>query len=292
VKDLPPVPELAVIINVQTKYVSTLALLSTLRYVRIPIVIIDCESQDGSFDWFRSLQADHTFHLIRAPLRPHGAALDWIFQSTTAGTILLIDSDMEILNGEMFEGMRTRLQEKNVYGAGYFQKGGWLETHYGTEEPLATGIGFYKSRPWIPFAMFRTEPVRAALASGASFKHALVFNDVPQLPVLSRLLYRRFRAPFFRRRPLRAMNTFRREYEGQRPAYIFFDTGARIHDLVSAKGMSFGDVGPAIPPWSIKHLQGVTRDLLQGHSSDAQNASESEPAVLERLKNDYGLIRL
>jgi hypothetical protein len=288
VRSLPPVPELAVIINVQTKYVSTLALLGTLRHLKIPAVLIDCESQDGSFDWFHSLQAGHAFHLIRAPLRPHGAALDWIFQSTTADSILLIDSDMEILNGAMFELMRARLQEKNIYGAGFFQEGSWLETHYGTEEPLSQGIGFYKSRPWIPFAMFRVEPVRAALASGASFRHALVLNDVPQLPVLSHLLFRRFRLPFFRRRPLRALDVFRREYEGQKPAYVFFDTGAQIHEVLSAKGLSFGDVGPAIPPWSISHLQGVTRDLLQGPSSDAKNAAASEPAVLERLR-EYGL---
>jgi glycosyltransferase involved in cell wall biosynthesis len=289
VKDLPPVPELAVIINVQTKYFSTLALLSALRHLKIPTVIIDCESKDGSFDWFQSLQADHDFHLTRAPLRPHGAALDWIFQSTTAESILLVDSDMEILNGEMFEVMRTTLREKNAYGAGYFQKGSWLEIHYGTEEKLAPGIGFYKSRPWIPFAMFRVEPVRRALASGASFKHALVLNDVPQLPVLSRLLFRRFRFPFFRRRRLSALNMFRRQYEAQKPAYVFFDTGAQIHDVLSAKGMSFGDVGAAIPPWSVKHLEGVTRDLLQGHSSDSRNAAAAGPAVLEKLKDDYGV---
>ena len=226
---------------------------------------------------------------MRAPLRPHGAALDWIFQSTRAESILLVDSDMEVLNGEMFEMMRTRLRAKNVYGAGYFQKGGWLETHYGTEEPLATGIGYYKSRPWIPFAMFRVEPLRMVLASSASFRHALAFNDVPQLPVLSRLLYRRFRVCFFRHRPLRVLNVFRREYEGQRPAYVFFDTGAQIHEVLSARGMSFGDVGPGVPPWSLKHLQGVTRDLLQGPSSDARNAAESESSVLEKLRNEYAL---
>src|SRR2546430_2305815 len=50
--DLPSVPELAVIINVQTKHVSTLALLSTLRHLELPTVVIDCESQDGTFDCF------------------------------------------------------------------------------------------------------------------------------------------------------------------------------------------------------------------------------------------------
>src|ERR1051325_8652252 len=111
--DLPSVPELAVIINVQTKYVSTLALLTTLRHLKLPTVLIDCESQDGSFDWFRSLQLEHAFYLIRAPRRPHGAALDWIFQNTTAERILLVDSDVEVISGEMFELMRVKLNGGN-----------------------------------------------------------------------------------------------------------------------------------------------------------------------------------
>ena len=281
-RDLPPVPELAVIINVQTKYVSTLALLSTLRHLKIPAVLIDCESKDGSFEWFESLQGNHTFHLMRAPLRLHGAAVDWIFQNANADRILLVDSDMEILNGEMFRLMRERLNEENVYGAGYFQAGRWLETHYGTEEKLSPGIGFYMSRPWIPFAMFRVEPIRAVAAKGVSFKHDFVLNDLPPLPSLERLLWWRFRFPVFRRTRLRALDIFRGQYEGQKPSYVFYDTGARIHDALSRMGFSFGDVGPAIPPWSIRHLQGVTRHLLQGPSSDAHATSES--TVLERLK--------
>jgi hypothetical protein len=206
-----------------------------------------------------------------------------------ADIILLVDSDMEIINDGMFRRMRELLCRENVYGAGYFQSGRWLETHYGTDEPLSPGIGFYMSRPWIPFVMFRAEPVRAVVRTGVSFKHDFVLNDVPQLPIVSRFLWRRFRFPAFRRMPLRALNLFRRRYEGQKPSYVFYDTGARIHDALAQAGFSFADVGPAIPPWSIKHLQGVTRDLLQGHSSDARDASLSEHAVYEKLRNEYGL---
>src|ERR1051325_5562488 len=231
--DLPSVPELAVIINVQTKHVSTLALLSTLRHLELPTVVIDCESQDGSFDWFRSLQLEHDFHLIRAPRRPHGVALDWIFQNTTAGPILLVDSDVEVINREMFELMRIRLNGGNVYGSGFLQQGRWLETHYGTDQPLAPGIGFYASRPWIPFSMFCVEPIRRALHAGVSFKHELVLNDFPRLPILSGLLWRRFRFALFRRWRI----------QGEKPSYIFYDTGSRMHDALSAMGFSFGDVG-------------------------------------------------
>src|SRR5215471_9494308 len=133
-------PELAIIINVETKYISTLALLGTLRHLKIPTMMIDCESQDGSFEWFQSLQQKYDFQLKQAARRPHGLALDSIFQTIEADSVLLIDSDMEIVTGEMFELMRVRLQEKNVYGSGYFQPGNWLETHYGTDQPLSHGI--------------------------------------------------------------------------------------------------------------------------------------------------------
>jgi hypothetical protein len=283
------VPELAIIINVETKYISTLALLGALRHLNIPTLMIDCESQDGSFEWFQSLQQKYDFQVTRAPRRPHGIALDWIFQNIDAGSVLLIDSDMEIMTGEMFQLMRVRLQEKNVYGAGYFQQGGWLETHYGTDRPLSRGIGFYKSRPWIPFAMFRVEPVRMVLSAGESFTHVLLLNDVPRVPILSRLLWRRFRFDLFRRWRLGTLDPLRRSYEGHKPSYVFCDTGARVHAALSQKGLTFGDVGPAIPPWSIRHLQGVTRDLLQGPSTDACNAAEIEPAILKKLRTEYDL---
>ena len=77
--ELAACPEVAVIINVDTKYVSTLALLSTLRYARMPVVMIDCESRDGSFAWFERLMADQEFYLMSARLRQHGETITRTF---------------------------------------------------------------------------------------------------------------------------------------------------------------------------------------------------------------------
>ncbi len=285
---LPPVSELAVIINVQTKYISSLALLSAIRHIHIPVLVMDCESQDGSFDWFSGLQRDHSFYLIRAPRRPHGTALDWLFQNAQADSILLIDSDIEVLNKEMFEFMRARLQDDRPYGAGYLQPGEWFKTHYGTDQHAESGIGFYMTRPWIPFALLRVEPVREALVAGASFMHRLVLNDLPQVPAIGRLLWHRFRFPGLRQMRLGSLDYFRHEYEGRKPSYVFFDTGAQIHEVLTQRGFSFGDVGAAIPYWSIRHLQGVTRDVLCGPTHDACSAAAVEPIVLEKLK-EYGI---
>lgn len=50
--DLAPEPERAIIINVNTKLVTTLALLSTIRHAGMPVLLIDCESTDGSLRHF------------------------------------------------------------------------------------------------------------------------------------------------------------------------------------------------------------------------------------------------
>src|SRR5438093_3174207 len=63
---LPKTAETAVIINAGTKYVTTLALLSTLRHAQVPTIVLDCASQDGSFGWFEHLLADHEFYLMPA----------------------------------------------------------------------------------------------------------------------------------------------------------------------------------------------------------------------------------
>src|SRR5262245_51383995 len=147
-----PIPEIAVIINVGTKDVATLALLSTLRYAKIPTVLIDCESTDGSLEWFHRLMADHDFHLMSAPLRHHGETLDRIFTEVAADRVLLVDSDAEMLNDAMILRMRAMLEDiPESYGAGYLHPAHWLEYHYFTDLPIASGIGYYMERPWIPF---------------------------------------------------------------------------------------------------------------------------------------------
>ena len=208
---------LAVIINVETKYVSSLALLSAVRHINLPVLLIDCESQDGSFNWFCSLQRKHPFRLITAPRRPHGAVLDWIFQTVEADGI-----------------------------------------------------------------------IRETLAAGASFMHRLVLNDFPQIPAIGRLLWHRFRIPGLRQIRLRSLDSFRCEYEGHKPSYVFFDTGAQIHQVLTQRGFLFGDVGPEIPYWSVRHLHGVTRDVIHGPTRDARSASAVEPIVLDKLK-EYGI---
>jgi 3-dehydroquinate dehydratase len=53
--------EQAVIINVGTKAVTTLALLRALKYARMPVIVIDCESTDGSLEHFSEMMKAYDF---------------------------------------------------------------------------------------------------------------------------------------------------------------------------------------------------------------------------------------
>ena len=285
-----PIPEIAVIINVGTKYVATLALLSTLRYAKIPTVLIDCESADGSLEWFRRLMDTHDFHLMSAPLRQHGETLDRIFKEIAAERILLVDSDAEMLNDAMIVQMRAMLETMSrSYGAGYLHPAHWLECHYFSALPIASGIGYYMERPWIPFTLLRVETVRTALAQGRSFMHRLVRNDVAQSRLLSRLLWERFRFSWFRKHRLSWLDLTRGEYNGEKPSYVSYDTGADVHEYLTREmKFQFGTVNADFVPWSVNHFSGITRAALNSNASDdAYRLADAHPTIAQRLKDLY-----
>jgi hypothetical protein len=289
---LPPASEIAVIINVGTKYVTTLALLSALRYTEMPLVVLDCESRDGSYEWFEALLRDHNFYLMRARLRQHGETLDWIFRHVTSEQVLLVDSDVEVLNREMISRMRSMLNgSPQTYGSGYLHPAHWPQYHYGTDLPVVPGIGYYMPRPWIPFTMLRVEPIRLALKHGRSFMHRLVLNDFPRWPSLSRLMWARLRFNFFRQHRLNWLDAFRRSYNGERPSYVSYDTGADIHEfLTERQNLRFETVSADFVPWSVTHFSGITRGSLhEGATDDAYKMSAAHPIVAQRLRDVYGL---
>ncbi|MFM7461135.1 MAG: hypothetical protein ACKO15_09910, partial [Burkholderiales bacterium] len=114
-----PVRERAIIINCSTKLVTTLALMSALRYAGMPVLLIDCDSTDGSQAWFRGLAAQHEFDLAFAPLRSHGETLDQIFAASRDDSIMLIDSDLEILQDDLLPKLRAEMAAPSCYGAGF-----------------------------------------------------------------------------------------------------------------------------------------------------------------------------
>ena len=159
--ELPHCEMQAVIINCSTKWVSTLALLSVLRHARCPVVLIDCESTDGSREHFRALARSHDMKVdwLEWPLKPHAEALDRVFDEIRSDQTLLVDSDVEVLTPSIVDTLRAALRsDANAYGAGFLHGPSWM----GSERGLHEHAGYYVERMWIPFTLLSTAIVRRA----------------------------------------------------------------------------------------------------------------------------------
>jgi len=275
----------AVIINCSTKEQTTLALVSALRHAGLPITVIDCESTDGSLEFFRKLRDRLPFRLAEMPLRRHGDSLDRLFRGSDRDALLLIDSDAEILRADLVPAMRDALGT-GAYGSGFLHRGEWL----GSNHLVDRNVGYYAPRMWIPCVLLAVEPVKAALAAGQSFRARVAGNEVPQLPWLARLLHLRFRVPGLRRLALESLQALRRNHFGVRPHYVYYDTGALLHDyLTRSAHLPFADLGPDLWPLAVRHQHGVTRRRLSRRMRNAADPERSRREAVERIETFYGI---
>jgi glycosyltransferase involved in cell wall biosynthesis len=286
--DIPPCSERAVIINLDTRVVSTLAVLSVLRHAHWPLLLIDCESTDGSWPHFRRLSEERGFDVLSAPRRPHGAALDWIFTEIAADRVLLVDSDLEIVDGRIVEHMRDWMADPRVFGAGFTHGPEWMDQgQWGFQHQ---DLGLYQERPWIPLAMLRTAHVRQALEAGHSFGARMVYNDLPGLPWISRMLYQRFRIPGLRKTRLKFLDRFRREYFCHKPNYVYYDTGADLYQYLKYhQDLMFAGLPFDVRERYATHFHGVTRQQLNMRERNATPLRLILEDVTERLATEYGL---
>ena len=281
----PPLDAEAVIINCSTREQSTLALASVLRHAALPVTVIDCESTDGSHAFFRRLQEQLPFRLARMPLRPHGVTLDRIFRDTRREALLLVDSDAEILRDDLVPAMTGALGP-GAYGSGFLHRGQWL----GTNHLVAGNVGYYAPRMWIPCVLLKVAPVRAALDAGASFRDRVLCNEIPQVPALARLLYLRLRVPWLRGFTLDALRGLRRTHFGGQPHYVYYDTGALLHQrIVDAQQQEFAALPDAMWGDAIRHCHGVTRRRLRRWMRNAADLERTRREALARIEADYGL---
>jgi glycosyltransferase involved in cell wall biosynthesis len=283
---LSPVSERAVIINCSTKTVSTLALLAALRYAGMPVLLVDCESNDGSEEWFRDLAARYDFDLIYAPLKPHGRTLDEIFMASRDESLLLIDSDLEILRDDLMPLLRAAMSDSQHYGAGFLHV-----DHSLTLGPAeATARGRYADRMWIPFCFLKVARVRAAIAEGSTFMHSRDYIEFPWSTTLSKWIYARHRIPLARRISLEGFADARQRIHGERAAFREYDTGGRIHDALTANGQLFAHLGEPYWSQSVRHYHGVTRATLTADQANATAPTGIEVEVSRRLAEVYGVV--
>ena len=274
-----------VIINCSTRELATLALVSALRHGGLPVTVIDCESNDGSVEFFRRLQQQLPFNLAQLPLRPHGVTLDRIFSETSRDALLLLDSDAELLDPALVPAMRAALAP-GTYGSGFLHAGEWLSaSHHGGEHK-----GYYAERMWIPCVMLDAAAVAEALTAGQSFRQRVVGNEMPQWPWLSQLLWRRFRVPGLRHVSLTRLAAHRRDYRGLKPHYIYCDTGADLHDYFThRRGLRFADLGATWWPTAVAHYHGVTRRKLRPWMRNAADVGASRAQAIARIESHYGV---
>jgi glycosyltransferase involved in cell wall biosynthesis len=280
------VAERAVIINCSTKAVSTLALLAALRYAGMPVLLIDCESTDGSESWFRALAGRHEFDVIQAPLKPHGQTLDEIFVALRDEALLLIDSDLEILRDDLMPLLRAAMTEPEHYGAGFLHADRSLTL--GPAE--ATARGRYADRMWIPLSFLKVAPIREAIAAGSTFMHSRDYLEFPWNRTLAKWIYARHRIPLIRRISLESLAGARERIHGERAAFREYDTGGRIHESLTARGKSLAHIGEPYWSQSVRHYHGVTRATLTADKANATAPSSIQAEVSQRLAQAYGIV--
>jgi hypothetical protein len=282
--ELTPVKQRAIIINFNTKHVTFLALLSALRYSGVPVLLIDCESTDGSYEFFKSLTGKYQFDLMSAPLKKHGVTLDWIFSNTRDEELLLLDSDLEILGIEIIEFMNRHIDEPLVFGSGFVNGPSLL--HGPDFNGTALEGALYFERPFMPIALFKVSYVREALKAGRSFRDAIVENEFALIPSM---LFKRITRKVLKIIKMKSPLSIRKQYLSTYPPKIFYDTGGRIYEYLRYERMLFFvNLPEPVHPKYVFHFWGTTRNSINPNDSHVGNlVATVQDIVSERLTSVY-----
>lgn len=283
ISDLNAEKETAVIINCNTKLVTTLALLSTLRYAGMPVLLIDCDSSDGSLDFFLSLMKRYKFDILKAPLRDHGPTLDWIFGQIASEKVLLVDSDLEIKTASIIAFFKDYIDEPAVFGCGFINGPGWLN------DPIFGELegALYHERPWMPLTFLKVALVRDAISQGKSFAAFRLDNEYSLLGKLAKI---RVQHELLGRIFWKGPATLRNHFYGLRPAVVYYDTGAQIYEYLRyEKNLYFASLPEPTHPRFVTHFFGTTRNVRKPQDTHGGGGlSKIRDIVRKRLREVYG----
>lgn len=289
--NLPYTKEKAIIINCGTHLSTTLAILSVLRYCQTDLVVLNCQLPSDSagaehaylmrLQDYCEQQCLGKFSLVEAPLRFHGDTLDEVFRTIPAEQVLLVDSDLEVLDFTLIREMRRWIELDQCFGAGFF---------HGPYFGFGSGRfpqGFYAERMWIPFTLLKVKYIRQALDAGESFNIRRIYNDFPFNARVGGLVYKyanRFHLSL-RKNPLR------KAYLGFKPNYVLQDTGANIYAWLQRQGLFYGGGRTNIYPLYVAHYDGVTRSTVAKEKgtvdASATQYVDVQKIIAERLKKEY-----
>lgn len=277
--ELTPVVKRAIIINHNTKAVSFLSLLSALKYAKMPVLLIDCESTDGSFEFFKNAMLRYSFDLMQAPLKIHGLTLDWVFASLNDGQLLLIDSDLEILNEAFIEFMNRHIDEPYVFGSSFLQ-GNEMMKELAFKGQVYKEVLLYE-RPFIPIALFKMSAIKAALKAGKSFASHMEHNEFAMAPGWLKGIVKK--APGKKK----LVKHLRKRYFAQYPKHVFYDTGASLYEYLRyQEGLYLVNLPVICQQYYVNHFWGTTRKML--NSEHIGGATEDMDKIVElRLRQVY-----
>jgi hypothetical protein len=243
---------IAVIINCGTHWLTSLALVSTLKAVDFPVLLVNCGDTSAAYRHFSRLGAEWQldFFYCDMPLRKHGETLDRIFSELTVDFVLLVDSDVEVLDRTVVARMLDCLRRSHkLYGCGLLHGPEAMDERHG----FRANVMFYQQRMWIPFVLLRVSAIGEALRNQQSFLQFRTYSELPGWPTLSKVLAVRFWLPL---RKLLGLAV--RPYCSSMSAPIAeYDTGAAVHEYLTQRGREFRTF-PELE-CSVVHLHGATR---------------------------------
>lgn len=287
ISEIPYSSERAVIVNVHTLLCTTLAILSTRRYMDMPLLVIDCPLHNESdAEALRRLQKEYNFDLCCLPLKRHGDTLDDLFLHIASDWIYLVDSDVEILNGEALQMMRTMrsrslIDNKQIFGVGMKQVSG-----YGLPPMEHT---YHAERMWIPYCCLNVALVRKEILSGGSFnivaKTNLSFAGGIFCKVRNKL--KKYNLLRLANMVDLSLGIFRRRYGGHCIDDTLYDTGALLFESLSDKGVHYVDWSFFSYPAYVTHFCGVTRSAMYKNEPVAVGMNDIKQTILRRLKGEY-----
>lgn len=286
--DIPFSGERAVIVNVHTLLCTTLAILSTRRYMDMPLLVIDCPL-NGSSDAvaLRKLQTKYDFDLICLPLRRHGDTLDDLFMHIKSEWIYLIDSDVEVLNGEALHMMRTMRQknqvmEKNqIFGVGMKQTSGYgvrMQRHW-----------YYKECMYIPYCCLNVALVREEIERGCSFNIASKTNLSKTGGAIRKVRSKLEKGQLFKCAKMAdsLLDIFRKSHKGHSTDIIYYDTGGLLFETLQARGMLYMDWSFHTYPAYVTHFCGITRNEMYSNEPFCSSMESTADFIRNRLLTEY-----
>jgi hypothetical protein len=268
ISEIPFTKEIAIVINVSTKYVSTLALLSIKKHTDLPVLLIDCHApnDDGSYDYFSKLLNQVDFGLLQLPLKSHGSTLDYIFRNIKSDRVLLLDSDAEILSGDVVSFFLKESRKETYFGAGFKHEFRRIEYENGGYKN-----GLYCERMWLPLCVLDVKKVTEALDANKSFNVKTLFSNKPTFQRVARKFHKRYKYPYFRTHFSFLSRVFGFRFLNFDVEWIFCDTGALLFQyLCYSKQYDYSGITENSYPDYAIHALGVTRGILSDDSEVAR----------------------